>query len=140
MNFNKQFLLICFFICLFGCARKKKIPPPTFNTQIIESKIGAKPAIFLSCTRCGCIVEELNKINFSDPESLLKFDIYADSNCIKDVGFKKILKYSPQSFLDSVYEENYSIILFKKGKNNIKMHLVKTEESKNMKQILDEFL
>jgi hypothetical protein len=137
MRLNK-ILLAVFCTVFFGCKHTTKVKDSAINInkELMMNKLGDKPAIFFSCVRCGCMVAELNKIYYNDPHFFDKFTFYADSNCVKQVIFKKLIVHSPQAFLDSVYDENYSVIVFKKTGNDIDTRLIKTEESEKMKSIL----
>jgi hypothetical protein len=42
-------------------------------------------------------------------------------------------------FLDSVYDENYSVMAFKRQANSIEAMLIKTEEVLQMKDILEKY-
>ncbi len=110
-----------------------------FNTAPLANIIGSKPALFLSCIRCGCMVDELNYINHTSPKVLDRFDLFADTNCIKTLHFKSRVKHAPQSVLDSVYDENYSVMVFVKQGDTIAARLIKTEEVLKMKDILDTY-
>ncbi len=139
MRLNKIVLITC---CIAVVACKSKTKPQAaaaINKALIMSRLSDKPTIFFSCVRCGCMVTELNNIYHDDPNFFDKFTFYADTNCIKEVIFKKLITHSPQSFLDSVYDENYSVIVFKKTGNGIDTRLIKTEESQKMKAILAKY-
>ncbi len=137
MRINKT-LFTFFCAVFFGCKHTPKLKdsPVTINKELMAKKIGDKTAIFFSCVRCGCMVVELNKIYHNDPHFFDKFTFYADTGCVKEIAFKKLIVHSPQSFLDSVYDENYSVIVFKKTGAAIDTRLIKTEESTKMKSIL----
>jgi hypothetical protein len=140
MSLNK-ILLAALCTVFFSCkhANKVKDSAININKELMMNKLSDKPAIFFSCVRCGCMVTELNKIYNNDPQFFDKFTFYADTGCIKQISFKKLIVHSPQAFLDSVYDENYSVIVFKKMGNDIDTRLIKTEESEKMKSILTKY-
>jgi hypothetical protein len=133
------FIIFCF--AIIACKNKSKVQDTviSINKALMMSKLDDKPAVFFSCVRCGCMVAELNKIYYNDPHFFDKFTFYADSNCVKEVIFKKLIVHSPQAFLDSVYDENYSVVIFKKTGNDIDTRLIKTEGSTDMKSILTKY-
>jgi hypothetical protein len=138
MRLNKILLLaVC--IAAAACGNKTKAPDIAINKTLMLNKLGDKPAIFFSCVRCGCMVVELNKIYHTNPHFFDKFTFYADTTCIKEIIFKKRVVHSPQAFLDSVYDENYSVMVFKKSGNDVSTRLIKTEESEKMKTILADY-
>jgi hypothetical protein len=136
-----KILLITFCFAIAACKNKSKVQDTgiAINKALMMKRLGDKPAIFFSCVRCDCMVAELNKIYYNDPHFFDKFTFYADSSCVKKVIFKKLIVHSPQAFLDSVYDENYSVIVFKKTGNDIDTRLIKTEESEKMKAILGKY-
>ncbi len=85
------------------------------------------------------MVDELNYIHAKAPQVLEKFDLFADTACIKALTFKQKVKHAPQSLLDSVYDENYSVMVFVKRGDSIAARLIKTEEALKMEDILKKY-
>jgi hypothetical protein len=142
MSLTKLSLVIAFYILfLLSCnsTTKSEDSSININNELMKDKLGNKPAIFFSCVRCGCMVSELNEIYKKDSIFFDKFIFYADTSCINEISFKKKIIHSPQSFLDSIYDENYSVILFKRNGNHIDTRLIKTDEAEKMKSILSEY-
>jgi hypothetical protein len=140
MNF--KFTSLTLLLALLGMAACKQ-PPQVAATYLqvdkalFTDKLGDRPAIYFSCIRCGCMVDALNELHQYDPKLLAKFDFYADTACIRQLRFKATVRHSPQLFLDSVYDENYSVMVFRRRADSIEARLIKTEEVMQMQGILE---
>lgn len=142
MNF-KNYLLLSLALVLIAasCKQTPRIVPTYLQVDktLFANKLSDKPALYFSCIRCGCMVDALNDIHRLWPKLLQKFDFFADTTCVKQLNFKQLVKHSPQIFLDSVYDENYSVIVFKRQADSIEARLIKTEEVTQMKDILEKY-
>ena len=136
MRLIKFILSLVILFSIASCTTTENIK---WNTALLKNKFNEKPLLFIACVRCGCMIDALNKIFKKDSTLLGKFVIYADTSCIRNIIFRKKVNHSSQTLLDSVYDENYSVILFKKQNNSIKHYLIKTEESTKMSKILADF-
>jgi hypothetical protein len=134
--------LMALTFCGLTACKQAPQPAPTYlqvDKALFTDKLGNRPAIYFSCIRCGCMVDALNEINRGYPKLLAKFDFYADTACIRQLRFKATVRHSPQLFLDSVYDENYSVMVFRRQADSIEARLIKTEEVMQMKDILERY-
>ena len=132
--------LISIIIFLSSCHNDKKSSEKIYveEKKLLEI-MKEKPVIFLSCTRCGCMIEELEKIYKSNPTLLNKFDFLTDTTCLDYSLFREIVRHTPQNKLDSIYKENYNVLLFKNDADSIKYTLIETKNSSRMEKILIDF-
>lgn len=86
------------------------------------------------------MIDELVKVKHDHPQLLTRYIIYSDTTCLNHIELLALVKHSSQRTLDSIYDENYNIMLFKKNGSTIKSQLIKTEQSENLSKILMEFL
>jgi ribonuclease HI len=93
--------------------------------------------IIISCTRCSCINEDLKDylVKGKDANNIT---IYGDSNCVRKILLTHA-NHIKQSTIDSIYESNYNLMLYKKRGSSVKFKLIKTEESENLVKIADSF-
>lgn len=107
------------------------------NKIVFLEHIKSEKSIILSCTHCSCVTSFLNSIDFYNDKSN-SIIIYADSNCI---GTQNKFQYKQlnQSVIDSIFENNYNIILFKKAGRKINKILLKTEQSNDFNSIFKKF-
>jgi hypothetical protein len=124
-----------------SCNQSPKVVPTYLRVDkaLFFNKLTDKPAIYFSCIRCGCMVDALNELQERWPKLLQKFDFFADTSCVKQLHFKQLVQHSPQLFLDSVYDENYSVMVFKSQADSVEARLIKTEEVLQMKDILEKY-
>ena len=127
----KSINVIILFILLSGCSGTSK-----FDSDLLAKRLQKKhKGLIISCIKCNCILEA-----FNENRDLLKdITIYGDSLCIPKQNFVQFSNLT-QGTLDSVYEKNYNVILFKFGSNNnFKYKLIKTEETMKFKKIVFNF-
>jgi hypothetical protein len=136
MTLSKLYTIFIVAILFLGCQSKRL----NINSDFIKDKLGENPQIYISCIRCQCVIDELIKIKHDLPQLLTNYVIYADTTCLNNSELSSIVKHSSQYTLDSIYDENYNIMLFKKNSSSIKSQLIKTEQSENLSKILKEFL
>jgi hypothetical protein len=128
------------FLGLVACQQGQPQLPPTYlrvDKALFAQKLHSQPALYLSCVRCDCMVDELNSLYRRKPQLLRRFTFFADTHCIKRLDFKHGITHSPQLFLDSVYDENYGVLVFRRQADTIEGRLIKTEEVLDMGRILE---
>jgi len=123
---NYKFLLP-FALLLTACAGNN-----AYDTNLLKARTGGVPqGILLSCTYCGCVVNALRK----EKELLAPGPVFASSRCITAKDSINITELS-QASLDSVYEENYNIILFKRtAGDQYTFRLIQTKEALRLREI-----
>jgi hypothetical protein len=131
MKFISCFLIGTIALC--SCHSEYK----GLNTDVLSQDCAADKGIIISCTRCSCIKEDLKDylVKGKDAKNIT---IYSDSNCVRGITQAKT-NHIEQSSIDSIYESNYNLMLYKKQNSSIKFKLIKTEESKDLLQIADSF-
>jgi len=102
----------------------------------LEQSLPSK-GIILSCIRCGCmevlLTEYVHKYGFNT------LPLYTDTNCLPAASILKRCNYLSQQKLDSLYEQNYNIILFKKRSGKMYYRVMNTNEVMSFKKIKEGF-
>ncbi len=107
------------------------------DSSIFGKRISSKIGLITSCIRCSCIDDIISSNEFITLFSD-KIPIYADSNCFKPKGNQKVIHIS-QSLVDSVYEKNFNLILFKYEKDKLMVRILKTKEADKFGKIFIQF-
>jgi hypothetical protein len=94
-----------------------------------------KNAIILSCVRCDCMESVLSEY-FQNGK--YKISVFADSTCINE-ELKNNIRHINQSTLDSLYLENYNILLVTKRNDKFKFRVVETSEANKFMKIVNDF-
>lgn len=102
----------------------------------LSTKYKADKVIIVSCYRCACIDEELNEIFATDSNLIKDYTILADTNCYKKSQRKFDVSFIAQAAIDSLYQENYNLLIFNPTKNGGKVVITKTSDVKKIKQLL----
>jgi hypothetical protein len=99
--------------------------------------LNGEKTIVISCVRCNCVIEELNKIIGNQPGLLNGYSFIGDTTCTEGFLWRhKIIQYN-QKQLDDISTDFYNLLIIKKTSGNEpKIKLVKTEESFEMKKYL----
>lgn len=117
------FIISCLVV---GCTYKKLATTSIYNRYIHEDK-----AIVVSCTRCGC-VDDYFKFNRTSQYKGIK--IMGDTNCVP------FTKYHIQtSALDSIFQANYNVVLFKKKGEQVFYEILKTEDAMKFTKTINSF-
>lgn len=133
-------VVIISILSFYSCESKvSSIQNGNIDTLKLANKFGDKPLLFISCLRCECFNEELNKIYNRNPKVFKKFIVYADTACSKQFNFGSIINHSSQLFLDTVYDENYNVVLFKKVEEKVIWKTINANESEKTETIFTEF-
>jgi hypothetical protein len=139
--------LIKVFVCLLllvSCQHKNKQGLTTITGKLKNEKtlkypwVKDSPILFISCVKCNCIFDELKKIK-ADP-ILKEYIILTDTSCNKPYLFDFPLIHIAHNRVDSIYDENYNIVLFKTINSICYYKQISTEESKSLKKYLELFL
>jgi hypothetical protein len=93
--------------------------------------------VVISCIRCNCVIEELNRIIGSQPDLLEGYTFVGDTACTEGFLWRhKIIQHS-QKELDEISTDFYNLLIMKKKKGGKPMmKLVKTEESSDLRKYL----
>ena len=89
--------------------------------------------ILISCVRCNCIIEDLNKLLEEHSKALEGYRFMGDSACLKNFKGKDRLIHISQASIDSISMEVYNMLI----RNGQKIRLVKTEEAEKMEHYLE---
>jgi hypothetical protein len=141
MRSTKTTVFVLFLFILWeSCINKKKENNIlTVNYSVLRNQDN-KPLLFISCLRCSCFNNVLNTLYKKTPELLQRFTIYADSSCSGVFLFNSIIHHQPQSYLDSLFEENYNLVVIKKDNSGSYFtRLIETAESDRTPEILNQF-
>ena len=128
-----NFFYVIFFLLFFSCNNTTE----KFDVNIFSQYINSNKAIVVSCIRCECIMDFVKNRSkeFSDKYGV---KMYADSSCHDKEDITGFLNIQ-QNVIDSIYERNYNLILFKKVNGKVQMRVLKTEESKHYYEISNNF-
>jgi hypothetical protein len=96
--------------------------------------ITSNQSILISCIKCNCIIEELNKIYQETPALLARYEILADSNCIGDLNPAIRYRHINQRSIDSCSTEFANMLIFKKNA----IHEVEAAKVKRIRGHLEE--
>jgi hypothetical protein len=96
-------------------------------------KKNCNKGILISCIKCACIIQELNKIATSNPGLLQGYQVYGDPACLTEFIIKDKIFPLQQSSIDSISTEFYNLVIY----NNGKLTMVKTENVAKMKKYLE---
>ena len=126
MKLIKLFLLLAF----AGCAGQPETKAGHFPDYLDQK--GYKKAIVISCIRCNCVLEQMNKIIKEQPDLLSNYVILGDTACLHNFAGRKRVLQMRQMQMDSLSEDFYNILVY----NNGKIRMIKTEESGKMDSYL----
>lgn len=93
----------------------------------------SEKVILISCVRCNCIIEDLNKLLEAHNPVLDPYRFMGDSNCLKSFKGRDRLIHIPQAAIDSVSMDIYNMLIL----NGSQIRMVKTEDSKKMIRYLE---
>lgn len=132
-RFGSLILIVGLFVQSCGPAVERYIYIPDEDfTKIVP--IGKK-GLFLTCTRCGCFVDELNSIYRRNPALIEKVLFLSDTNCNKLVFRTTHLS---QSSADSISLKFYNAVVFEKISGMVKCRILSVEESPKLESILEQ--
>ena len=123
-----KLLLVCL---LVSCTAKSNLQ---FN---FAKHIGQKDCIVISCLKCNCILDELNRIHKKDSALLARYDIFADSDCV--IQLLPTIKIIPieQKTLDSISTEFYNMVIIRhRSDNNFSATMIETKDAENIEKYL----
>lgn len=122
---SKCLLIVIFFSCNVRSVE-------VFGSLIPEGK-----GIIMSCVRCGCMDEALLKF-YKDPKRINSFPLFIDSNCAPH-NIKVRYQNLPQKQLDSLFEDNFNLILYKTSGKKVILRVIQTSEAPIFPDIVDSF-
>lgn len=127
---NKVKLFAFLLIFILGCTEK------SFNKLLLEKNLGdAKQGVIISCIRCNCVLSDLEKVVKQNKG----VNLYGDTNCISPISGLDV-RFLAQRTLDSIYDKNYNIILFKWNRHSkFLFKLVETNKSPDIQDIAKSF-
>lgn len=111
---------------------------PGSTVQFDFSKhIRNKDCIVISCIKCNCILDELNRIQRKDSTLLSHFDIFVDKNCATPLlpSIKTI--QLEQAALDSISTDIFNLLIIsRKQASEKKATIVRTKDAVNIEKYL----
>lgn len=127
MKLNKLIVLIVF----FGCKNKNGIQ--NFSALLGEN---ASKTIIISCIRCSCTIDDLNKLISNNDPAIADYRFIGDTTCLNGFVSKKRVVHVSQKKLDSISTNFYNLLIYNPNKKNKKFKMLKTEDSENLKFFL----
>ncbi len=140
MKLNK-FPFFIFYFLLIGCKTSNKFTKIIKINQNQAAKIiNDKPVLIMSCIKCGCFIDVINDFEIKNPTLFNSYAFLTDKTCVS--GLKNVERFQQlnKATLDSLFEENYNVILVKRKNNDFESLLIETEGSKKFEKILLDFL
>lgn len=127
-----KFLL---FYCLLSACSGKTINSKYSGFDYLATK---EKCLILSCTKCDCVVRELNKCFLSNNKIFSNTIIYADTNCLGNLNKQISVSHINQKKIDSISVDFYNVLILTKDINSstMKYKNITTEESENIKSFL----
>lgn len=96
-----------------------------------------KDCIVISCTKCNCILDELNRIQRKDSALLTHFDIFVDKDCATPLLPSIRTVPIEQSALDSISTDIYNmLIISRKQASEKKATIIHTKDADNIEKYL----
>lgn len=131
MALNNYFTILAISFFLSSCTKNSSFKKDLLQSRTDDNKKG----LIISCIRCNCVLTDLEKFSIKHKDVMM----FGDTNCIAPVK-SYILHHLPQPALDSIYKENYNLILFRwKGDKSLRWRLIQTKESLELEKLTDEF-
>lgn len=130
-----RFLSCALILLLFsGCwSAGKTKTHGSFDQQVLARHTNSNKGLIISCYRCSCIDEFMSVF----ARQGVQIQVFADSTCFK--GKPARLSHLDQLVIDSLYEENYNAILFRKKGGGYEFKILRTEDADNFAGIGEEF-
>lgn len=114
--------IISILLLITTCKAKIK-----FNQAFFDKKISADKGVIISCVKCDCVDETLNKARMKG-ELGKTFQVYADPKCTTDLQGIPTIDISAQT-LDSMSREFFNIVLFRRTKTgSVDFRILETKE------------
>lgn len=125
----KFFCIVLFSLILVSCSDGKE-SFDQFRTLLNKNE---SKAIVISCIRCGCVIEDINRILRDKPEALNDYTFLADTTCTKKFVAQVNIRHVPHALMDSLSLDFYNILIIK----HEQVKIIKTEESKNILHFIE---
>ncbi len=129
----KLIKILSFFIVLNSCNSKKSSPELTnFNYLAVNPK-----SIIVSCNKCGCVIDELNKYFGINNFDTTVYKLYGDTSCLSSLSKKIQVSHIDQHILDSISINFYNLLIItKRNENSYSQKMVTTDEATNLSKYL----
>lgn len=125
-----KFVSLSIIVMLLGCQRN-----PYQNFIPLLQKAPTGKVMLISCVRCNCIIEDLNRLIASGSTALNGYTIMGDTNCLKNLSRTNQRLHVSQSSIDSISMDIYNMLI----SNGRTIKLVRTEDSEKMEEMLRNF-
>lgn len=122
---NSLFISVFFFL---SCGSGKKMD----KIESFFRDKNSSRAILISCIKCKCIIDELNRISGSNSDLLSRYEIYGDPTCLQDLHINNRVKPIMQSSIDSISTDFYNLVIYNQGR----VTMVKTEKAELIEKYL----
>lgn len=138
MKLSAKISSAIFLVMLFGCSsRHQEKKELSINEKIAESVLGNRDkAALLNCISCSCFVPAIKDAYKNAPDYWESMPLFADSACIR-FPFKTY--QADQKRIDSISDELYNLILFKKRNNQYDIRIVEPKESLDLQEVFEDF-
>lgn len=130
---KRRSCFLSFTLCLWSCSAEYK----GLDLGLLAQRFEAQKGIIVSCIRCSCVSEDL-KDYLVNGNNTHYITIYGDSACVKNILLTRPV-HIKQSLIDSIYEANYNLMLYKKEKSSVRFRLIPTEQCDYLTKIADDF-
>lgn len=118
-------------IFLFSCQ-----PGSTVHFDF-SRHIKDKDCIVISCIKCNCILDELNRIQRKDSTLLAHFDIFTDKGCATQLLSSIKTVQLDQSAIDSISTDVYNmLIISRRQAGEKKATIIRTKDAGNIEKYL----
>jgi hypothetical protein len=126
--------IIAILLVFFSCQSPNKLQNSftEFDHLAIKEK-----TIILSCIKCKCIVDELNKYHQKYRIDTTKYTIYGDSTCLSGLSKKIAVNHLSQNYIDSCSVDFYNMVILTKRNSKIQHKEVTTNEAKYLDRFLN---
>ena len=134
MILRSNLLIFVLTLISLTCTNATKNDQKILVNQNVANKLfkGHDKILLLSCVRCGCFLDALENLYRKDSIFLKTIYLITDTNCTK---FTFTLNHISQNQIDSISDDLYNVVLFKKTKSGYQVREIETKESPKILEI-----
>ena len=139
MRFNEALFIILIPVIFAKCNSGSSAITKSFDvsSEYLDANYPKEDKmILMSCIRCGCFPESLNKMNKEHLDYLSQFTFITDTGCNK---LKIPVNHLGQKDFDIISEKIYNLALVKRENGSYKARIIETEEAKDLIKIAKQF-
>ncbi len=131
-----NYLKLLFFILIVSILSCNHVNNKSFSG--FKKYAENKSSIIISCVKCGCVTDELNKISEQNPKLLKEYDIYIDSTCKANLDKNIKTQQISQKTIDSISTEFYNILILKKKDKDVEIQNLKSKDITKLENLMKE--